>query len=112
MKEICKYLFLYILKEILIASLKLTYLDGKRFSKSAKSEFLSIKIQEIIYLTKKISKFADFFYSTVTDLAKFLGLSMSHPLFVATLYDKSCKGMIAKMDSKMGCIFLIVIISS
>lgn len=44
----------YSLKEVMIASLKLGYIDGKCFSTSAISEFLGIEQQEVIDTKKSI----------------------------------------------------------
>lgn len=41
-------------------------------------------------------------YSTVTDFAKFLGISTLHPLITARLYAKSCNGMDAKIGKTLG----------
>ena len=49
-----KMVNMYSPKEIMIASLKLGYVDGKCFSNSAISEFLGIETQEIIDTIKKI----------------------------------------------------------
>ena len=35
-------------------------------------------------------------YSTVTDFAKFLGLSISHFLYNATWYESSCNGIVKR----------------
>ena len=50
------------------------------------------------------------FYSTVTDFAKFLGLSMSHPLFLATWYANNCNGITDYIGCKNGLIFGMYII--
>ena len=40
------------------------------------------------------------FYSTVTDFARFLGWSTLQPLFIAIWYDKSCSGIVASIGVK------------
>ena len=39
-------------------------------------------------------------YSTVTDFAKFLGLSTSNPFSLETKYPKSCKGTIVTIEER------------
>ena len=50
-------------------------------------------------------------YSTVTDLARFLGLSISHPLSRAMLYASNWSGMIAVKLFISESVFSITIFS-